>query len=156
MHVFQSQSPNKMPCADVIISGMPQVSDADPSRLLSPSEVMSLAKNVHTVTSQQIEASGFSGWWSPVDRVFASVTYDRSLLDKHHLCSGRNRSWLSSGALAGICARLMPVDFTQDTQQRIKMLKTTHNVSLVTAGGVAHNGLDAATCCSVPRNRVQH
>ena len=78
---FNPNSPYKVPSADVIIPGMTEILDLDPSRVLSPSEVMSLAKDVHTVRSQQIEASGFAGRWSPVDhwQVFASVTYDPSL-----------------------------------------------------------------------------
>ena len=53
---------------------IPQVIDYHPESVLSPSEGIHIAKQVHQVTTDALTAGGFTGWWSPTDRIFAQVS----------------------------------------------------------------------------------
>jgi hypothetical protein len=54
--------------------GIPQVIDYHPESVLSPSEGIHIAKQVHQVTTDTLTAGRFTGWWSPTDRIFAQVS----------------------------------------------------------------------------------
>ena len=53
---------------------VPQKIDYHPESVLSPSEGIHIAKQVHHVTTDALTAGGFTGWWSPTDRIFAQVS----------------------------------------------------------------------------------
>ena len=55
-------------------SGIPQVIDYHPASVLSPSKGIHKAKQVHQVTTDALTERGYSGWWSPLDRIFAQVS----------------------------------------------------------------------------------